>query len=237
MLTREEDFERAAERFRERVGIVHCVFVDGLTLLQKLKRYYGVGHLGVSSLPPNSEGEFDERKKIIRLPEAVLRASYWAEPRARMTIAHEAAHVALGHVGIVNRSTVKSQAESLSTLVARQEREAKRLAPAILAPLKLMHETMSVDDIALRFGLSKQAAEIRRTQFLEVDRRKRGVPRALPDFVVALKRELNGRGDSLSERTQFADRECRSCGQTSMIPVGTKFLCVNCDATSDRDPD
>jgi hypothetical protein len=138
MIYRDEEVEAIATRFRERIGITACVFVDGLTLLQKLKRYCGVEYVGVESLAPNSEGEFDDEKKLIRLPESVIRASYWADPRARMTIAHEAAHVALGHRGIVNRSSSKSRAETISKTVARQEWLAKRLAAAILAPFKFI---------------------------------------------------------------------------------------------------
>lgn len=235
MWRRGGDVEAIASQFRERIGISECVFVDGLTLLQKLKRHYGVDHVGVDSLPPNSEGEFDDEKKVIRLPNAVLAASYWADPRARMTIAHEAAHVALGHKGIVNRSTKTSRAETLSAFVARQESEAKRLAAAILAPFKFVEPNMSADEIAFRFGISRMAAKIRLNQFIEFPRGRIGEPRDLPSFIVELKSALSDskKVDSL----QFADPDCPNCGRRSLICIGTKLLCVKCDAILDRTPD
>jgi hypothetical protein len=227
MLLRDEDIELIAARFRDHVGISDCVFIDGLTLLQKVRRFYGVGHLGVDALPPNSEGEFDDQKKIIRVPESVLWQSYWSNPRARMTIAHEVAHVVLGHIGIVNRSLVKTQAETLSKLVARQEREAKRLAPAILAPFKFMNADMAVEDISFRFGLGRQAAEIRRAQYLNRERRINGVPRPLPQFVVDLQRELSATRTS-PKVLRVAPQKCQRCGLETVPSASAKFLCSGC---------
>jgi IrrE N-terminal-like domain len=230
----DEQIEALAEQFRMRVGINSCIFVDALTLLPKMKKFYGVGHLTTAELGPNAEGRYDDIKKIMLFPESALIGSYWGDGRARMTIAHEVAHAALGHKGILNRSTTGSRAEMLSRLVKRQETEAKRFAAAILAPLRLMDAAMTREQISMRFGLSLNAASIRSEQFSERERRKNGAKRELPEYFVSFMRTLET--DDFAESGAphaFVEQECQGCMQRKLISVGTKLLCTSCGAVAE----
>jgi len=57
--------------------------------------------------------------------------------RARFTIAHEVAHVALWHDGVRFRGNTNALAEETVRKIRRQEREAERFAAAFLAPAHL----------------------------------------------------------------------------------------------------
>jgi Zn-dependent peptidase ImmA (M78 family) len=125
------------------------------------------------------------------------------EPRARMTIAHELSHYLLGHKGYLNRRAVKSNAELSVQRIINQESEARRTAPIILAPEHLIPEVASLEDLMSMFGLSQQAAAIRKEEIDRLRRRRRGEPRPLPQSIVDFLKEAKRRGHPV--RTDLGD--------------------------------
>lgn len=127
---------------------------------------------------PDAEARWTSDDTKISMRESVFVGMQRAEPRARMTVSHELSHYLLKHEGHLNRSTVKTAAEISTRRIAHQESEARRLAPILLAPEHLIPEGASVDDIMTMFGLSHEAAVIRKDEIEAVRRRRRGENRS-----------------------------------------------------------
>jgi Zn-dependent peptidase ImmA (M78 family) len=118
-------------------------------------------------------------------------------------VAHELSHFILGHIGQLNRRTVKSASEKAIERIRGQESEARRLASVLLAPEHQVPEPVSVDVLMDAFGLSADAAGYRKAEIESVRRRRRGEKRPLPGSVVDFLREAKRRGIEL--RTEFDD--------------------------------
>ncbi|WP_238231929.1 ImmA/IrrE family metallo-endopeptidase [Methylobacterium thuringiense] len=195
----DEELEDKARGLRRRLGLEHQQHIDMMTVLQKLKvENQSFGYLRVPDYQmPDAEGQWDSEKKTIRLRESVFQGMQAQHSRARMTVSHEIAHRELGHGGIRNRSLVKSASERFVSEVKREESEAKRFAARILAPAYLIQSSDTAEDIKSKFGLSLEAAAIRREEVNELDRRAAGRPKELPSVVVDFLREAKRRGHNI----------------------------------------
>lgn len=202
MLT-DEEIEKRATSLRKALGIEGQLRPDMMTVIQKTKHSFKkFGYLRVPDDDmPDAEAQWDSDKGILSLRESVFRAMQRDEPRARMTVAHELGHFALKHEGVRNRSLEAGAAEKYLEWVRRDEREAKRFAAAFLAPADFIREDDTAEDIAERFGLSAQAAEIRKSEVEAMRRRAAGHSRDLPSAVLDFLREAQRRG--LSVRTKL----------------------------------
>jgi Zn-dependent peptidase ImmA (M78 family) len=121
-----------------------------------------------------------------------------------MTVAHELSHYILGHKGHLNRSVTKSAVEVSVRHIVNQESEARRTAPIILAPEYLIREGATVAEIISSFGLSEEAAMIRKEEIEAIRRRRRGELRPLPQSIIDYLREAERRGYSV--RTNLGDK-------------------------------
>ena len=83
-----------------------------------------------------------------------------------MTIANEIGHFAMNNSGIRNRSTAQTPAGLLLLETRKEESEARRFAAMFLAPNYLLSSTDTVDDIVDRFGMSFEAAIIRKASLM-----------------------------------------------------------------------
>ena len=192
----DEEMEDRARALRKSIGLENQAFLDMMTVIQKIKATYKrFGYLRVPDVKmPEAEGQWDADEGVIHLRESVFCGMQRREPRARWTVAHEIAHFALKHSGLRNRSTTETAAEKYVARVQREENEAQRFAAAFLAPRHLIKETGTAEEIAQRFGLSYQAAAIRKGEVEAMNRRARGQTRALPDVVVDYLKEAQRRG-------------------------------------------
>jgi hypothetical protein len=100
----------------------------------------------------------------------------------------------LKHKGLLNRSTQKTMSEIAVPLVRRQESEARRLGPIILAPEYLVSEGATAEEIVNMFGLSPEAASYRKEEVDAVRRRARGQNRPLPASIANYLEESKRRG-------------------------------------------
>lgn len=195
MLT-DEEIERRAAEFRKELGISSQLQPDMMTVIQKTKRIFKrFAYRRVSDREmPNEEAQWDSQAAEMRIRESVFRAMQRSEARARMTIAHELAHFVLKHSGVRNRSSQLNAAEKYLGPVKRDEREAKRFAAAFLAPAELIKDNDTVQEIAARFGISTQAAEIRLSEVKDMRRRAAGHTRDLPPTVIDFLSKAQRRG-------------------------------------------
>lgn len=116
------------------------------------------------------EAQADCYERTITVQESVYQACLRGEPRARMTIAHELGHIALGHSGTRNRQKLGLDTRD----ERREETEAWHFARTLLAPTYMAVSCNTADQLSSRFGLSDDAAEIRFVQLAELA--KEGIP-------------------------------------------------------------
>ncbi|MBQ8171594.1 MAG: ImmA/IrrE family metallo-endopeptidase [Oscillospiraceae bacterium] len=123
--------------------------------------------------------------------------------RRRWTLAHELAHVLLGHVSGVHQE-----------YSGQTENEADRLAAQLLAPLSVLHfcGVSSAAEIARLCGISKQAADYRYEELCRLRRRHSDAYRAAT---------IKGQAQSLS--VFFPDQESRLL-QQQMLSFIARYL-------------
>jgi hypothetical protein len=165
-----EDLEDIARKFLSRLGIEDLVRPDLMTVIVKIKHTNPA--FNYARVPdrdmPDAEAQWDSDNYCLRMRESVFVAMQRGEPRARMTVAHELSHFILGHQGLLNRRAVKSATEVAVTRIRYQESEARRLAPVLLAPEHQVSEQLSVDVLIDTFGLSPDAAALRKCRFRSI---------------------------------------------------------------------
>lgn len=201
----DEELEAVARKFLRIIGLEHQVRPDIMTVISKLKHV--VPSFGYRRVPdaemPDADAQWSSDDFEVSMRESVFVGMQRGDPRARMTVAHELSHYLLGHQGLLNRSAVKSIAEISVRSIISQEAEARRLAPIILAPEHLIPDPASIDDLTAMFGLSQQAAAIRRDEVDAIRRRRRGEPRPLPQSIIDYLKEAKRRG--VPVRTDLGD--------------------------------
>ena len=99
------------------------------------------------------DGLTDSRRPIIKLKNSVYAALQRAEPRARMTAAHEFGHL-LMHCQMPTYYASSAKPDPLRD----PERQADIFASAFLMPREAFIECRTVSEVRRRFGVSKDAA-------------------------------------------------------------------------------
>jgi Zn-dependent peptidase ImmA (M78 family) len=192
----DEELEAVARNFLKKIGLEYQVRPDMMTIISKLK--HEVRSFKYERVPdeklPHAEAQWLSDDFVLKMRESVFVQMQQGQPRARMTIAHELSHYLLKHKGLLNRSTQKTMSEIAVPLVRRQESEARRLGPVILAPEYLVPEGATADDIARMFGLSAEAASYRKDEIGAVRRRASGQGRPLPASIANYLEEAKRRG-------------------------------------------
>jgi Zn-dependent peptidase ImmA (M78 family) len=162
------EIEEVARRLRDQLDD-HLECPDVISMFDGLKEIYpGLRLVRVLDEDlPEREAKTDCYAKTITARESVFYACLKGEPRARMTIAHEIGHIALGHSGTRHRQNI-----SIGTRdEKREENEAWQFARVFLAPTYLAVACRSADEIAEKLGLSGEAADVRFAQVAELAKR------------------------------------------------------------------
>jgi hypothetical protein len=174
---------------------------------------------------------------------SVWQAAKGDDPRAIWTVLHEACHGIHKHEGVRYRAH-GVQRRVLSARTGRDEFEADRLTACILAPFEKADFKlgMTVDDVAVRFCLSREAAKIRLEEFARLYRRQNGTRRQLPPGIIDFLAEQKRKGflvTSLSDehrdmlptlRPRFEGDPCPSCGEFALVRAGIGITCDQCGA-------
>jgi Zn-dependent peptidase ImmA (M78 family) len=190
----EEEIEELARRFRQKIGIDDLVLVEAPTLVFKVCHYFpDIRYLRVRDHElPDPGGRWDSENKLLIYRESVFAGANEpnADPRCRWTMAHEVSHAVFDDQGIRNRSPKNSLEKRVSAKVREIESRTDRFTAAVLASLHLIEPDESVASIALRFGLSKEAAAIRSEEAARAYRRQHRIPRELPPSIKKLLEDL-----------------------------------------------
>lgn len=192
----DEEIEQRVKVLRRELGLETQNRPDLRTVIERLAAHFR--HFSYQQIPdadmPAAEAQWDARKGVLRISENIAAVMQRGEPRARMMIANEIGHFAMQHSGARNRSTAQATAGRLMLEAKKEESEARRFAAMFLAPNYLLSATDTVEDIADRFGLSFEAAMIRKGEFDAFQRRASGQRRELPTTVVNYLKDAQKRG-------------------------------------------
>jgi hypothetical protein len=161
-----EVLETIVMQFRARLGMRDIDYIDLHTVLQKMVNLFpGFNYRRV---PDNelhgAKGTYNSDTGLLDIPNNVFVGMEGKVPHFRFSVAHEIAHVVLKHEGVRFRHAARKAYEKARPSIWRDEREAERFAALLLAPTHLAEKSGSTSEIQNRFGLSLNAAEIRKRE-------------------------------------------------------------------------
>jgi len=190
----DEQWEAIANAWRKAANQSDCVRLNAPEFVRWLKREgYIKDYVCVPDGDlPGASGKFEGGIAFYR--RSVWEAAEEGDPHSVWTLVHEGCHGMRNHQGVRYRAH-EVQRRVLSARSGEEEFEANRLTACVLAPFDKANfkPGMSADEIAARFGLSREAAKLRLAEFERLYRRQRGTPRLLPpgiiDFLAEQKRK------------------------------------------------
>jgi IrrE N-terminal-like domain len=177
---------------------------------------------------------YDGHTVIIQIPRHIRHAAFLGDGFARNTVAHELGHAVM-HLEKLSRGAVMARRSARNvtpkwiSAYESAEHHARVFAPAFLINETIARSLNSVDEISVRFGISRSSAEIYFEQIQsERDRAASAVQvRHMVDELI----------DSISPKRAgptFMNDCCSVCGYQTVFPVGHKFMCQTCDTIYDR---
>jgi Zn-dependent peptidase ImmA (M78 family) len=249
----DEEYDQLAKVLREILGVDEEIWLDVLNMLRRMKHTsYLRDYVRLPDREmPDAEARFDPQDRTIYLRESVYQAAERDEPHARFTVAHEIAHCAFDHQFMRKRGIAVGTFERKVPSITRDERQADKLAAALLAPSHRSRFNLATTSaqLAERFGLSPGMASIRGEELAGIYRRRHNIRRELPagvvDFLAARQRE-GYRVTSLPSEDVVAMRVRQpkyegepcpnpNCGEFKMIRIGTSMKCDVCGSRTGDD--
>jgi hypothetical protein len=216
------------------VDILHCLESGWIPTLFGKKQLI-LNMVSDDRMDDDGETEFKAGAVIVNLKRSVRNLAKYGEGRSRMTCAHELGHGVMHPGAPKSRRTGTMGATALSRVNPEEsaEHQAKVFASASLINDKIASKFATAEEISAQFGVSLTAAEI------WLERQARKVERELSAKRIEqlIAQAFPDRQRTLSEKIRYADKLCGCCGNPTLIPLGTKYLCQTCDQVSDQFPD
>lgn len=261
----DEELEAMALNVRRALGTEQVPAPSMMSVIKSLPRLSGLADFSVRIVRDgelsDAEAYADCDRKQLVVRESVFAALLDGLPRARMTIAHEIAHLLLGHRGAKFRATGKDLRSLQVPETRAAESEAKRFAGYFLALYTHVLECQTAEEIARKCHISLEAAQIRLAQVESRLRKDAGRSRELPSSVIDFLEEERKRGhpvrsighfDSVPKRVNVAvvtEREHRanrrifeahlqgfarkSCGECGNLTLDKDGNCLTCRTCGD----
>jgi Zn-dependent peptidase ImmA (M78 family) len=249
----DEDVRRIAARMkteykvvrRRPVNIIGCLEADTVrTIYGPRKLHFRVvddRELG----RPDGKTEFAKGEITITVKRSVYNDAKMGVGRARMTLAHELAHAVMHHGAPLFRLLDAKGATDLAKERAYEsaEHQAKVFAAAFLIHDEDAAQMRDAEEIAIEFGVSKQAAEIcferltaKRARALSAERVRKMADEAKAILAGSRKTTARSNPDRMPIMNYLPDT-CTACGQKTLISFGHKVHCHSCRFSGDQKPD
>jgi hypothetical protein len=235
-----------AKRSRAFLKLSDADFIDVLAL-EKVDQIWTVlgpksFHLEAVSDPelPDDAGltTFDGVRILTRVRRGLRRDALLGHGYPRFTYAHELGHATLHPRYLLQGASMPRRREGNTKFhwipaFQSAEHQAMVFAAAFLINDETARNLSTADDVAIRYGLSLEAARIYFEQLLEEIERPLSAERVrrMADEFKAIVTEK----DSASRIISFLDDPCLSCGKREVFPVnGSRSMCNACGAVYDR---
>lgn len=188
----EENIANNAADVRQKLGLTAVYAPDMPSVLDQLSEKISMFKYrsALASQMGGDDAFMDESEHLLTVKEAVLDDARSGKPRARFTLAHEIGHYFLGHKGISRRNSNKALYTAASRI---QEDEADIFASYFLVPTALAIVCKNAEEIAVKFQVSHQAAEIAFERIQRAQRKATGEKRPLPPGVADFMQEAKQR--------------------------------------------
>jgi len=231
------EVRQRAKRLRKFYGVEHERRVDLLACLKSGRIWTVRGELPLVFVarPDDEMNEADARTTstkdgvLIEMKRSVSERLNFGEERARNTAAHELGHAVL-HVGTeMPRLARGNITPRWIQPYESAEHQVKVFAAAFLINDEVAETLHSADDIAIEFGISRESATIYFEQLLERRERDQTAKK-----IRAIADELAEAVAPSAAKTHFLSQPCYNCGEQTLFPVDTKFMCQSCNHIYDR---
>jgi IrrE N-terminal-like domain len=165
----------------------------------------------------------------IAVKQSVRDAAFMGDGRTRNTLAHELGHAVM-HDGIeMPRRTRGNVTPKWIKSFESAEHQAKVFAPTFLINDVIAKSLSSIEEISIEFGVSYESAKIYYEEM--TGRRDRGKLAAkFREFADEFRRSTL----PATHGPRFMNEICTACGNRTVFPVGSKFMCQTCDNVFDR---
>lgn len=205
-------------------------------------------------LLPSHQMKYDEafadcETNTISLPDTMPEELGVEFVRNRFTLAHELAHIVLGHTGTRSRAVgVDFRKQANVSGVGREEAEANAWAGAFLMPVSIIKSCSSSAELAVKCGVSIEAARIRMELIERRFRRSQGLLRRIPAATEAIILELRQKAGIVPRPARITAPEsvkqavtlgqarlegylgtsCAVCGKQKLLREGGCITCQEC---------
>jgi len=199
--------------------------------LSQIPTCHGLKRLTFSTfdpVDPRDEGktQFRPDQIDILLSLKVYERLQYGDGRARNTASHEIGHAVM-HEGPTLFRKVGAQTSWIEPFKSA-EHQTKIFAPAFLIDDEIAASLGSVAEISVRFGVSLESADI---YFREL--RRPDEKRVLAKKLTMLSKKMDTSCRPVPGIKYLAE-PCTGCGQPKLFPVGSKYMCQECDRVFDR---
>ncbi|WP_256808003.1 ImmA/IrrE family metallo-endopeptidase [Bradyrhizobium sp. Bra64] len=181
---------------------------------------------------------FDGVHILTRVRRSVRRDALLGHGYPRFTYAHELGHATLHPRHLLQGASMPRRRQGNTKFnwipsFQSAEHQAMVFAAAFLINDETARNLSTADDVAIRYGLSLEAARIYFEQLLEEIERPLSaerVRRMADEF-----KAIVGGNESGKRTISFLDDPCLSCGQKELFPVnGSRYMCRACERVYDR---
>lgn len=235
-----------AKRSRDYLKLSEADFIDVLAL-EKVDQIWTVlgpkpfrlEAISDDDLPDDSGlTSFNGSCILTRIRRSVRHDAMLGNGYPRFTIVHELGHATLHTRHLMQGASMPRRQlgnEKFNWIPSFQsaEHQAMVFAAAFLVNDETARSLPSADEVAIRFGMSREAARIYFEQMLEEIERPLSaerVRRMADEF-----KAIVGKANTTSRTIAFLDDPCLSCGKKQLFPVnGSRYMCRACERVYDR---
>jgi hypothetical protein len=189
----EDQLEYAAEHIRKSLGYGPTECIHGSEFLARYVQQMNPS-LQFNVVPdkelPFAEAEAYPAQNMIRVRKSTYDHFMTGDARSKMIVVEEVCHIMRKHEGAMHRTVGNDNFARANPHKGAQEREAKYLAAAIIAPQQAAVALDNFEAISQHFGMSAQSAKIRFEQTGKIRRKTAGQPRLFSAQTIEKVRKL-----------------------------------------------
>ncbi|MGC2221931.1 MAG: hypothetical protein WA624_05965 [Methylocella sp.] len=231
------EIRQLAKKARESFGIAEKRRVDVLACLasKSIWTVKGKKQLNFQIRPDAEMGTADGVTShgkdfvTITVKQSVRDAAFMGDGRARNTLGHELGHAVMHDRVEMPRRALGNVTPKWLQPFESAEHQAKVFAPAFLINDLIAETLSSADDISIEFGISLESAKIYFDDLTALRNRELAAEK-----IRHIAEEFRESVTPVIPKLHFINDACTVCGNQTVFPVGSKFMCQTCDTVFDR---
>ncbi|ACK49164.1 hypothetical protein Msil_0183 [Methylocella silvestris BL2] len=231
------EIHQIAKKTRDFFGVHGERYIDVLTCLtsKSILTVHGKKKLNFHIRPDDEMGTADGMTShgkdfvTIAVKQSVRDAAFLGVGRARNTLAHELGHAVMHKSVEMPRRTIGNITPKWLKPFESAEHQVKVFAPAFLINDAIAETLTSADAISIEFGVSLESANIYWEEMIALRDRDLATEK-IRSIAKAFRNSLTPVPSTL----RFINEACTTCGNKTVFPVGSKFMCQTCNNVFDR---